>query len=342
MNDRNLHLVALLFLIMFSSGGCSLKGGSQNMGYCFDIDYDSSRERIYVAAGNKGMHIFDVSKNKLDYVRNYQSGGYYRYLDCMKDCVYVAHAEDGLLVIDVSQGEPKAVWSQKQGPGMGVHAQENRALLAQGKKGLSIFDTTNPEEPILISRCKTSGEAWGVWAGDKYAYVADVDMGVTIVDISDVRQPRIAAFVTWDKVKPMAEIIRGEGNYIYVASGIHGLVIIDVTEPTAPKVVGKFKSGKEGYGEGLAVRNQVVYLANGNDETAKENGLYIIDVSDPGHPAVIGKKHFGGWVENVALDKNFALVANTWYGVRMINISNQRNPKIQDEYGNTTVPTLVE
>ncbi|GAF93968.1 unnamed protein product, partial [marine sediment metagenome] len=281
-----LLLVALAMLILFAS--CTLKGGSTNMGYCFDADYSPEHKRLYVAAGNRGMHIFDVSRSKLDYVQTYHSGGYYRFLDSAGDHVYVAHAGDGLLVIDTAGHQPKAIWSQKDGPGSGVHVYKDYVFLAQGKKGLSIFNISTPAEPVLAGHCKTSGDAWDVWTEGGHAYVADVDQGVTVVDISDVRNPEVVALVTWDKVNPMAEVITGEGDYVYVASGKHGLVIIDVTEPTAPTVASQFKSGREGYGEGLAVRDKIVYLANGNHEKASENGLYILDVSRPGQPEVLG------------------------------------------------------
>jgi len=172
---------------------------------------------------------------------------------------------------------------------MGIHVEGDLAYLAAGKAGLSVFDISTPDFPKLVGACETSGDAWDVWIGGKYAYVADLDKGLSVIDVSSTASPRKIALVTWDEAEPMAEIVRGEGNSIYIAAGKHGLVVVDTADPTDPEVVGRYSSGPNGYGEGLCVREQLVYLANGNEGNVEENGLFIIDAHDPAALLVRGK-----------------------------------------------------
>jgi hypothetical protein len=163
--------------------------------------------------------------------------------------------------------------------------------------------------------------------------VADLQKGLTVVDISKPSQPRIVSLVTWDPNEPMAEIVRGEGQAAYIAAGKHGLVILDVSNPLDPKVLSKYKSGLAGFGEGLCVRDGLVYLSNGNDENRDENGLIIIGTQNPCNLKVKSTCTFLGWVEGVCLAGHHAFVTNTYAGVRSIDVSDPNNPRLADSFG---------
>jgi len=131
----------------------------------------------------------------------------------------------------------------------------------------------------------------------------------------------------------MAEIVRGEGRIACVAAGKHGLVVVDVSNPEAPTVAGRYKSGEEGYGEGLSVRDGLVYLANGNNDHPNENGLIVVDVRHPRDLKVRGKCLFPAWVEGVCLAGHWAFVTNTRAGVRSIDVSDPNHPSLTDSFG---------
>lgn len=49
-------------------------------GYCFDSAFNGTGERLYVTAGYKGLHIFEVSpQGDLTRLATYFDSGYYRY-----------------------------------------------------------------------------------------------------------------------------------------------------------------------------------------------------------------------------------------------------------------------
>ena len=289
-------MVVLFQIVVVTNAFAADKGRNKRMGYCFDAAFHEKTNRLYVTAGAVGTHVFEVTKGQFNYITTVYEGGYHRNLKISGDRAYVADAKRGLVVFDITERVPVCTWMQTEQnvSGMGIDLYNNRAYLAAGAEGLYIFDISNPDSPKRISTCKTNADAWDVWIGGNYAYVADLNKGLTVVDISRPSQPHKVSLATWDKIEPMAEIVRGEGKMVYVAAGKHGLIVLDVGNPLEPGVVGKYKSGQGGFGEGLCIRNGLVYLSNGSNESKDENGLIIIDAKNPKSLKVKSKCTFGG------------------------------------------------
>jgi hypothetical protein len=306
------------------------------MGYCFDVAYHERTDRLYVAGGARGIHVFEVKKGEFNFITTVRDGGYHRNLKISGDRAYVADTKRGLVVFDVTEKIPVCTWKQQKPGGMGIYIHNNRAYLAAGAEGLRIFDISKPDHPKEMGKCETNGDAWDVWVSGEYAYVADLQKGITVVDISLPSRPQKVSCVTWDKKNPMAEIVRGEGKFAYVGAGKHGLVAVDISNPLNPKVVSQYKSGPGAFGEGLCVKNGLVYLANGNKDNRDENGLIIIDARNPSSLKVHGKRTFSNWVEGVCLAGDHAFITNTYSGIRSVNIRDPKNPRLVDSYGRSS------
>jgi hypothetical protein len=304
----------------------------KKLGYCFDAAFDERRNRLFTAGGAAGLHLLDVSEGTLRYVSTYDDGGYARNLQLWNGRAYIADTDRGLVVLDISGDSPVTVWEQGASVGMGIYVDGNRAYLAAGHDGLCIFELTNPDRPKLLGRTKTAGSAWDVWVHDGYAYVADCDQGVTVVDVSSGEQPLRVGFVTRDAVSPLAEIVRGEDDAVYVAAAYHGLVAIDVSDPTDPIVVSVHRLAPDSWAEGLAVREGLLYLVVGNERHGGENGLHILDAHDLYAISTIGKLHFPDWVEGVHVAGDLAFVANTWSGARSIDVQDPDIPLLVDSF----------
>lgn len=310
--------------------------------HCFDAAFHERTGRLFVAGSNTGTHVFEVTDGKLRFTTTISDGVYHRNLKISGDRLYVADAFEGLLVFDISAEVPVCTWKQKEPDvaGLGIYVHENHAYLAAGPEGLYIFDISTPDSPKTVGKCRTNDDAWDVWVSGKYAYVADFQKGVTVVDVSQPARPEKLSWVTWEENRPTAEIIRGEGGIVCVAAGGHGLVVVDVGNPRHPKVVGRYKSDPKSYGEGLCVRNGLVYLANLSSNKDK-NGLIIIDAHNPGSLEVKGKCLFDDGVEGVCLAGNRAFVTNRDSGVRSIDVSNPGNPWLVDSSGPIESERLV-
>jgi hypothetical protein len=66
--------------------------------------------------------------------------------------------------------------------------------------------------------------------------------------------------------------------------------------------------------------------------TTAENGLRILDAGDPYHPSLLGQVSFLGWVEGVHVAGDYDYVANTWTGVRCIDIRDPTRPALVDTW----------
>lgn len=302
----------------------------RKMGYCFDVALDS--DRLYVAAGGAGLHALDVSEGTLRYIRTYHDRGYYRNLKVSGGRAYIADGERGLVVLDITQDVPVTAWEQGGVKGKGVHIEGDNAYLAAAGDGLHTFDITNPDTPRLVGQFRDLEDAWDVWAHGGFAYVADLNEGLSVIDVSAPDHPRQVGFVTWSEKDPYAEIVRGEGDVVYVAARYHGLVFIDVSDPAHPAIASVHQSDPSNETEGLAVREGIVYLAIGNERRREENGLHIIDARDVHSPVTIGKVRFPDWVEGVYVAGDYAYVANTWLGVRSLDVRHLARPVLIDTF----------
>jgi hypothetical protein len=309
------------------------KGRNRRMGYCFDAAFDTAGDRLYVVAGDAGMHVFDVAKGKLDYLLTTYDEGYYRNVKISKNRAFVADTKRGLAVFDVSGKAPFPTWRAGTGEGLGLWIEGNLLYLAVGIEGLKIYDISTPDAPRIVGRTLTSGEAWDVWVNDGHAFVADVDEGVSVFDVSNPASAKQTGHVTWDDEEPMAEIIRGEGNRAYVAAGRHGLIILDVSNPRTPKVAGRFPLGREAYAEGLCVEKTLVYISRGNSSDLAGSGLLVVDCGDASVPKRKGACTFSGWVEGVCRAGRTVCVTNTQAGVRTFDIADPENPREVDHFG---------
>lgn len=315
----------------------------KRMGYCFDVATDQTGSRLFVAVGKRGLHIVDLAQGELRYLSTYYDGGYYRNLKVWNDRAYIADSNRGLVVLDISGEIPVTTWVQSSGKAYGIYVEDDKAYVAAHGEGLEIFDISNPDSTVLLSTLQTGGYAWDVWA-DGFAYVADFDKGVSIVDVSLPAEPRRLGFVTWAERHPAAEIVRGEGNVIYVAAANHGLIVIDVSDPAHPVVASTYRPIHIGAAEGLAVRDGIVYLAVGSSITLEiqgeiiwevstiENGLHMVDTTNAYSPSLMSKVNFLDWVEGVHVADEFAYVANTGTGVRSIDIRDFEKPVLVDTF----------
>ena len=311
----------------------TFKGEDKFMGYCFDAALDEKADRLYVAGGQAGSHVFAVREGDLQFITTVHEKGYHRNLKIAGDRLFLADARRGLVVYAISGDVPTETWAQEAEPGMGLHVEGQRVYLAWGKHGLAIFDITDADAPTLIGHCESLDDAWDVWVSGRYAYVADVEKGVVTVDVSDPSAPRRISRVTWDPEKPMAEIIRGEGSAAFVGAGKHGLIALDLADPSRPLVAGRFRPSEGSFGEGLCVRDGLVYLANGHNGNRDDNALIIVDGRTPERLEELGRCSFLGWVEGVCVAGDYAFVTNTWSGVRCINVAEPTRPVQQDTFG---------
>ena len=188
-----------------------------------------------------------------------------------------------------------------------------------------IADTLNTYQgvfaPTLVGNYDTSGYAWGVQVVGNYAYVADGDSGLQIIDISSPTTPTLKGnYDTPDRALDVQVV----GNYAYVADDYKGLQIIDISDPTTPTLKGNYDTS--GYTLGVQVVGNYAYVADG------DSGLQIIDISNPTIPTLKGNYDTSGYAISVQVVGKYAYVADYKSGLQIIDISNPTNPTLKGNY----------
>jgi roadblock/LC7 domain-containing protein len=174
-----------------------------------------------------------------------------------------------------------------------------------------VADTLNTYQgvfaPTLIGNYDTSGSAYGVQVVGNYAYVADSQSGLQIIDISNPTTPTLKG--NYD-TSGNARGIQVVGNYAYVADSQSGLQIIDISNPTTPTLKGNYDTSGNAYV--VQVVGNYAYVADG------DSGLQIIDISNPTTPTLKGNFNTSGGAYGVQVVGNYAYVADGDSGLQII------------------------
>ena len=171
--------------------------------------------------------------------------------------------------------------------------------------------------PFLSSTPTTSARQLSV--RDGVACVADYTAGLRVLDVSDPTAPQLVVTV------PTGSQCLGldwVGDRLYLACGYSGLVIVDMADRWAPVVLGAVAPW--GFEAAVRVAGDFAYLANAYGQ------FDVVDVSDPSAPVAVASLAVG-WDEakDVELFGDYALVPSGENGLRVIDVSSPRRPRLR-------------
>jgi formylglycine-generating enzyme required for sulfatase activity len=116
-------------------------------------------------------------------------------------------------------------------------------------------------------------------ADNTHVFVADDEMGVSVVDATALAQFTLTLTGNTD-TPGNAQGIEVVGDFIFVADGTGGLQVLRADANYLPQPIAAL--ALPGDCLAIAVRDGIAFLA------AKDAGLYVVDVRDPYHPASLG------------------------------------------------------
>lgn len=178
-----------------------------------------------------------------------------------------------------------------------------------GGHGLLIFDVTDPVKPIPLGRCPTSG-AGGVVVVGSTAYLATVDLGLLIVDVSNPSAPAVIGSYAM-----MAGAVAVAAGRAYVADPV-GIHILDVSVPSAPRRIGSIAQ----QASRLIVKGETAYVIAGS-------ALLIYDVSDPSRPVLLSTWD-GAMPQDVFVRDSTAYVTTWNQGFFVLDVSQPASPRL--------------
>ncbi len=282
----------------------------------------------YVACGQSGLAIVDISDPAAPTLLSYLDT--VKYAESIKvastpsaagvaDVAFVVEGTEGITTYDVTA--PAAAYSFQQGTtavdGNGLFieiksddpAEPYIVYLAENWKGLRIFES-DPTTPGLLRYngvfSSTRGYAKAVTVRDGYAYIADDEMGLSVLDVRTLVLGSVKVVSSCDTGGNSLGIDMLDATHAVVADGLRGLVIMEMRSEGDPPVPVPYQVGQvalPGRAEAVVVRDGTAYVA------AQDGGVHFVDVRDPFAPTFLGTV-ITGFATGIALAESGAVVVS--------------------------------
>lgn len=254
----------------------------------------------YVAGGEAGLHVVDLRDparpvllstiNTTRYAYSVETASTV-YPTGVYDIAFVVEGTEGITTYDITNPESSHSFNQGGGAvdGEALHIEvpddPSRPFLvyqAESWHGIRIFKQ-DPSTPGLVNSTgaftSTRGFAKGICAVNGWAYVADDEMGLAVIDCRVVELGSVRMVSATD-TPGTARAVTVVDGYAYVADGLNGLAILRVDGGAAPVMVAQIPL--PGLSRSVAVRDGRAYLA------AQDGGVHIVDITNPSAPVLAG------------------------------------------------------
>ncbi|AGC48117.1 putative lipoprotein [Myxococcus stipitatus DSM 14675] len=164
--------------------------------------------------------------------------------------------------------------------------------------GLTVFDVTNPRNPLLKTRISLPEANWnGVWAKGNALYIASEDRGTLVYDISQPADPLFLRDLPTGAAYGTHTVLV-DGDRLYSMAPLAGTYVYDVTSPQNPvlRTVLSFPEevGEDGPHDAFAYENRL-YLSHG------AGGYIVTDVTSLDDIQTLGQYNQGSWAHHSAV-----------------------------------------
>jgi len=276
----------------------------------------------FVAGGQAGLHTIDFTNpgspvllqtfNTLKYSESVEVVR--TFVDHqLRDIALVVEGTEGITSYDITN--PAAVTSFNSGTtavfGNRVFVEESDdpeeayvCYLAESWKGVRIFESIPAQPGILAYNgvfVGTNGYAEGIAVRDGFAYVADDEMGLAVLDVR-VLDLDAVSLASWADSPGEALDVELGGDYAYVADGYDGLTVFRIDGGETPVKVSNLQMA--GKCRAVAVRDNLAVLA------AQGGGVLFVDITDPVHPIYLGRILTSYAMDLAISNEGFVLVAD--------------------------------
>lgn len=195
--------------------------------------------------------------------------------------------------------------------------------LGQGQD-LVVLDITDVNKPSEVGRVITPSIVSAIDVSGNYAYVADGNSGLTIINITNPAEPKIIGTYTGPYESP-AYSVAVAGKHGYVTNEFPGnLEIIDISNPSSPKLVGNYDTSDNGNANSVAISGNYAYVAAG--------GLIILDITNPISPQLVSTYNDDIYALDVVISDNNAYVADAYKGLVILDITDPVLPAFVGSY----------
>ena len=255
-----------------------------------------------------------------------------------------------------------------------VQVSDNICVVSEvSYKGLKFYNVTDPTSIKLLGTYKHgSGAPHNTIIHENVVFLADMEDGVEIIDISDPTSP---SFISSTRTGGYAWDLQLYKNLLYVVDYNEGLKIFDISDYGYLIEIGYFKRSSfssihitendlafitaykgelqilnisdptkpvpVGFYDELNAPTEVIVRDNIAHISDWDNGYISLDVSDPENPIEFAHYNDGGTCVALHIDNNLAYISDWYNGLEILNISNPKYPEKILQYNQSKETKMV-
>jgi hypothetical protein len=283
---------------------------------------------VYVAAGNAGLKIVDVSSPSSPRILgSLATAGNAYGLAVANGYAYVA-ASSAAQIINVSNSSnPSLVSSFSTSSANRIAVSSNRMYIVDGLL-LKTVNTTNLAAPALLSSTP-SYAAQGIAFANNSVLLSSANSydslnkgGLYVVDVTTPTAP--------SKLANLYDIFASQGvatsgSLAVVAGNTYGLRVLNVSNPSAPYIVGSLA----GTIKAVDMNSQYAYALQVVAGNPSHTDLAVVSLANPSSPSIVGRVTVTSSVQvGVKVVGSLAYVAAGSNGLQIVNVSTPTAPTI--------------
>ena len=235
--------------------------------------------------------------------------------------IILANGNTGFTILNNRNSALKWLGSyNKLGNVTHISRDRHETLVADDLGVISLFDISNPENPLLTSDFHLQESIVELAFINNIAYAVTHDKLLKI-DFRAKSTPIISTLGVNQGGSRRSFI---KNNILYVADWFSGLHLYDVSIARAPRLLSSFHT--PGSPKGVVVRKNTAFVAD------DDHGLQIVNVSDPHSPSLISQLPLPGLAYTMKLVNDLLYIAAHRGGFHIVDVSNETQPKLLSTY----------
>jgi hypothetical protein len=286
---------------------------------------------VYVAAGDSGMHIIDVSRPRApSFTGRCRIGNKVERICTKGDYTFTASVDGGICVLNTRTKNSPNVASRHNltSRPRDMVCRENHLFIAADLRmssgwELNVLDIEHPYMPSLVKRFEkqtsVSISVTAMFLDGKRAYItAGTESGgtLTIMDVSDIANIQILGSLEFAGAAPQDVAV--EGTLAYVTLDHDYVCEVDVSRPDKP--VRAASSSFKGGGRKLCLRKGTMYTT-GTTRYSRAGGLMMFPASDLDNITEYAEVNTPFDVQSISVNDSHVYLGNAQGDIHIVDIS---------------------
>ncbi len=282
-------------------GECEIEGAT-------NIGMNKNPNFVFISVDRNRIVAVDVSNPANPFVADSLqfNTGAIDYIFIRDNSAYLTGIASDVNIVDISDPYDMRLiteWQPDGNPDHCTYVRHNIAYVTTCYRML-VVDVTNEYYPEVIRTFSHCGDGYGICAEEGYLYIADMNNGLQIFDITDAADP---VLLSSTPICQYATFYSSAYNHhIYLPSADRGITIVDASDPLNPIV--DIIVGSINYISSTYILNYYLFVVGAGDHEFEPHGLFIYDISVPDDPMLVG--YYEGWFSGVWATEGFVYLVS--------------------------------